>query len=189
MYREIKRQIMKISNLLYLLAIVSLTTFSCTQEEEPPVISNPSTPTNPTSDLPDAPSFSLESTSGDVITSTQYKDKNLVIFFFGYDCPPCKAAGPDIESKLYQEFKSNSEFAMIGADQWEGNDAGVDNFQEITGITFPLGRKGADMAKSFNTTYDRLVVVNKDNKIVYTGNSIASNNLDEVIGIVRDLLN
>ena len=79
--------------------------------------------------------------------------------------------------------------SIFGADQWEGNDAGVDNFQSTTGITFPLGKKGADMARAFKTTYDRLVVVDEEGFIVYRGNSIAANNLDEVIDIVRGLLN
>ncbi len=180
---------MKLSNFFYLLLLVSLTaTYSCaSEEEEPSVITNPSNPM-PNDNLPDAPTFTLETTTGDAITSTQFKDKNLVIFFFGYNCPPCKAVGPDIEKELHQQFKDKSDFAIIGADQWEGNNAGVDNFQSTTGITFPLGRKGADMAKAFGTTYDRLVVVNKENKIVYSGNSIATNNLDEVVDIVKGLV-
>lgn len=180
---------MKLCNFSYLLLLVSLTAvYSCaSEEEEMPVVNNPSNPMM-TDDRQDAPTFALETTTGDAITSTQYKDKNLVIFFFGYNCPPCKAVGPDIESKLHQAFKDDADFAIIGADQWEGNNAGVDNFQSTTGITFPLGTKGADMAKAFGTTYDRLVVVNKENKIVYTGNSIATNNLDEVVDIVKDLL-
>ena len=77
---------------------------------------------------------------------------------------------------------------MIGVDQWDGNNAGVNSFQSTTGITFPLGVKGSQMAKDFETSYDRLVVVNAAGKIVYKGNSIARNNLDEVIDIVTGLL-
>jgi len=173
-----------------LLLIVTTGMYSCSgSDEEEPIAPNSPVQMMEDDNLQDAPSFSLTTTSGDAITSSQFEGKNLVIFFFGYNCPPCKTVGPDVETKLHQAFKDNSEFAIIGADQWEGNDAGVDNFQSTTGITFPLGRKGADMARDFGTTYDRIVIVNKDGKIVYKGNSVVANNLDEENDIVNNLLN
>lgn len=145
---------------------------------------------NPSGDGNDpAPDFSLETTSGNLIQTSQFEDKNLVIFFFGYNCPPCKAVGPDVESKLHQAFKDNDKFAIIGADQWEGNNAGVDNFQNTTDITFPLGIKGAQMARDFGSTYDRLVIVNTEGEIVFRGSGIVANHLDDAIKVVEDLLN
>ncbi len=163
--------------------------YSCSNTEDEPPRSNNTGIISPGDDGETAPTFSLQTTSGTTIESSQFAGKNLVIFFFGYNCSPCKAVGPDVESRLHQAFKDDSKFAIIGADQWEGNDAGVDNFQETTGITFPLGRKGAQMAKDFGTTYDRIVVVNAEGKIVYRGNSIVANNLDEVVDLVDSLLN
>ena len=181
---------MKITSYIKLLPFVFVIAFfSCSGSEEEPQ----GTPNNPSEmmeqELDDAPDFSLETTTGAAIDASQFDDKNLVIFFFGYGCPPCRGIGADVESKLHQAFKDNSEFAIIGADQWQGNNAGVDDFAEFTGITFPLGTKGAAMARDFGTTYDRLVVVNKEGKIIYRGNSIVKNNLDEVVEIVSDLLN
>lgn len=176
---------------IFLLSVTVLLA-SCTSEEEPVVVPDPDMEEemmpDDTSDLVAAPTFALTTTTGQSISSSQFVGKNLVIFFFGFNCPPCKAVGPDVESKLHERFKDSDKFAIIGADQWEGNNAGVDNFQSTTGITFPLGTNGADMAKDFGTTYDRLVVVNADGNIVYKGNSIATNNLDEVIDLVEDLL-
>ena len=178
---------------LFLLLSIALVMSSCTSEEEDPQGSGNDDDMelmdSNDNDGEKAPEFSLLATDGTAIQSSQFVGKNLVIFFFGYSCPPCIGAGPDIESKLYQAFKDNDAFAMIGADQWEGNNAGVDNFGSTTGITFPLGTKGASMARDFGTTYDRLVVVNAEGKIVYRGNSIAGNNLDEVITIVKSLVN
>lgn len=186
---------MKINNLLYFLLFAALmTTYSCSTDDEAEIkvpnvdMMGDDDDDNDENDLGDAPTFSIMTTNEETIVSEDFEDRNLVIFFFGYNCPPCKAVGPSIESKLYQKFKDKENFAMIGADQWEGNDAGVNSFQNTTGITFPLGVKGAKMAKDFGTTYDRLVVVNRAGKIVYKGNSIATNNLDEVIEIVTGLL-
>ena len=163
---------------------------SCTSEEDPTL--NPNNPqmmdNDPGGELDDAPSFSLETTSGAAIESSQFEGKNLVIFFFGYNCPPCRSVGPDVEDRLHQAFKDEDKFAIIGADQWEGNDAGVNDFADVTGITFPLGRKGAEMARDFGTTYDRLVIVNTEGKIVFRGSSIVANHLNEAIDVVKDLL-
>ncbi len=184
---------MKFDRFLYLIFfIASFLLASCTSEEEPLVFPDPEMEEemdmDGDDDLVAAPTFALTTTTGESIASTQFEDKTLVIFFFGFNCPPCKAVGPDIESRLHEKFKDSDNFAIIGADQWEGNNAGVDNFQSTTGITFPLGTNGADMAKDFGTTYDRLVVVNSDGKIAYKGNSIATNNLDEVVDLVEGLL-
>ena len=181
-------KISTISRLLILLALVF--TYSCSGTEE-----EPNTPSNPMEMEPEdeltdpAPTFSLETTEGLVIETSQFEGKNLVIFFFGFNCPPCRAIGPDVESKLHQAFKDNEQFAIIGADQWEGNNAGVDNFQLSTDITFPLGVKGAAMARDFGTTYDRLVIVNTEGEIVFRGSGIVANHLDEAIEVVQDLLN
>lgn len=120
-------KINSLSRLLILFAVIL--TYSCSSIEEEPNVPNNPVVMNPSGDGNDpAPDFSLETTSGNLIQTSQFEDKNLVIFFFGYNCPPCKAVGPDVESKLHQAFKDNDKFAIIGADQWEGNNAGVDNF-------------------------------------------------------------
>ena len=130
------------------------------------------------SNLESAPSFSMETTAGNKIESSQFQNKNLVIWFFGAGCPPCRSIGPTVESKIYQEFKSNSNFAMIGGDQWNQSDASVDAFAETTGITFPLGKDAASVASSFKTTYDRFVIINADGKIVFKSTNRVSNHIE-----------
>ena len=136
-----------------------------------------------------APAFSLETHNGEKISFADYKDKVLVISFFGSSCPPCISVGPEIESKLHQEFSSNPNYGIVGIDQWDGNAATVEGFIDKTGVTFPLGLKGSGVAREYGTTYDRLVVVNADGIIAYSGKRIAANDLDEVVKIVKGLLN
>lgn len=140
------------------------------------------------SDLDDAPAFSLKTFDDNDIKLSDYEDKNLVIFFFGNRCGPCMAVAPDIESQLNQAFGDKEDFAIIGIDQWDGNAASVENFQEQTGVTFPLALEGSPVAKDFGTTYDRLVVVKANGKIAYRGTSIAANNLEDVINLMIKLL-
>lgn len=134
-----------------------------------------------------APEFTLTTTEGNVINSTEFDGKLLVIFFFGNNCPPCIGIGPDVEQRLHKDLEDVADYDIIGFDQWDGNEASVNSFQRKTGVEFPLGLKGSTTAKDFDSTYDRLVVVNRKGEIIYRGNSIVSNNIDEVVALVKDL--
>lgn len=139
-------------------------------------------------DLDDAPDFSLKTFSDEDLNFAAYEDKLLVIFFFGNRCPPCISVAPDVEERLNTAFKADERFAIIGIDQWDGNAASVENFQERTDVSFPLGVMGSEVAKDYGTTYDRLVIVKPNGKIVFRGSSIVANHLDEAIGVVENLL-
>lgn len=136
-----------------------------------------------------APAFTLDTYDGNEVSFANYKDKVLVISFFGSSCPPCISVGPDIEARLHQEFMAKSDFAIIGIDQWNGNAAAVERFEESAGVTFPLGLKGSGVANAYGTTYDRLVLVNQGGTIAFRGKRIAANDLDEVVNMVKRLLN
>ena len=84
---------------------------------------------------------------------------------------------------------AKSDFAIIGIDQWNGNAAAVERFEESAGVTFPLGLKGSGVANAYGTTYDRLVLVNQGGTIAFRGKRIAANDLDEVVNMVKRLLN
>jgi len=139
-------------------------------------------------DLGDAADFSIKTWDGNDLKFETYEDKTLVIFFFGNTCPPCIGVAPDVEERLNKDFRGKEDYAIIGIDQWDGNNASVEGFQKNTGVEFPLGVMGSDVASDYGTTYDRLVVVGKDGKIKFKGNSVVSNNLDEVVTLVNTLV-
>lgn len=139
-------------------------------------------------DLGEAPDFALKTWEGDNLNFESYKDQTLVIFFFGNTCPPCIGVGPDVEEKLNKDLRGKEDYSIIGIDQWDGNDSSVEGFKKNTGVEFPLGVMGSGVAKDYGTTYDRLVVIGKDGQIKYRGNSVVSNNLDEVVTLVKTLL-
>jgi peroxiredoxin len=178
---------MKRINLLLLLSTLFFL-MSCSESSDLPITPGPDSPDEPIVAAEIAPAFQLDTYSGSKISLADYKDKTLVIFFFGNSCPPCQAVAPKIEDDLNKAFSGNDKFAIIGIDQWDGNASSVEAFKDRTGVTFPLALKGSGVAKNYGTTYDRLVVVNPDGAIEYRGRSIAANNLNEVIEIVSGLL-
>lgn len=168
---------------------------SCSSEDTPDLpnnedlIDNMEDKEEGTDSAESAPSFSLNDTSGNTVMLDDFKDKVLVMFFFGNSCPPCKAAGPQIQSKIADVYGSNPNFAIIGLDQWNGNAASVDAFRTVTGIDFPLLLMAAPTASDYKTTYDRMVVVDKSGKIRFRGTQNASNSISAVVETVEAYLN
>ncbi|NJK94095.1 MAG: TlpA family protein disulfide reductase [Bacteroidales bacterium] len=117
----------------------------------------------------EAPEFSLGSLSGMPVMLSDYSDKVVVLFFFGNNCPSCKAAAPAIESMLAAPFAGRTDYQIIGLDQWNGNAASVQAFKTATGVSFPLLLNAASVSAEYKTTYDRLVVIDKSGNIVFQG--------------------
>lgn len=135
-----------------------------------------------------APLFSLASLDNGTVNLADYENKVVVLYFFGSSCPFCIAAGPDIEKKLQTAFAANDDYAIIGLDQWNGNNAAVESFKSRTGITFPLLLKAAGVAAEYKTTYDRLIVLNKKREVVFKGSQLAGRDLGAVEAKVNTLL-
>lgn len=136
----------------------------------------------------DAPAFTLSSTAGSSVSLSDYSNKVRVLFFFGNNCPPCKAAAPSIESMLVTPFASRTDYVVLGLDQWNGNLASVNSFRTSTNVTFPLLLNAATVATSYGTTYDRILVVDKAGNIVFKGTQGVASDLAAVKTKVNTLL-
>ncbi|MFY0654567.1 MAG: TlpA family protein disulfide reductase [Cyclobacteriaceae bacterium] len=134
-----------------------------------------------------APDFNLTSVNGGEVSLSNFSGKPLVIFFFGSTCSLCIASAPSVESKIHSAFASDK-MKIIGIDTWDGNKAAVTNFKTNTGVTFDLLLEGSKIQSSYNTTYDRLVVIDKNGNIAYKGTSSASSSVDDVATLLKDLI-
>jgi peroxiredoxin len=124
----------------------------------------------------EAPDFSLTTLNGNSFTLSNYRGKVVFIFFFGYACPHCLANGNNTETGIYNIYKSYEEFEAVGVDTWNGNNSGVSSFASTTGITYTLCLQAGALEATYQTTYDRIVVVDKEGIIRYksTANSVTS---------------
>lgn len=143
---------------------------SCSKDETDNPVITPSTGTM-------ALAFELKSLTGSTVKLSDFKDKVVVLFFFGNACPSCKAAAPNIQTMLQGTFGSNPGFMLVGLDQWDGNAAAVESFMKSTGVTFPLLLMASPTAKAYSTTYDRLVVIDKSGNIMFDGKQGAGSDL------------
>jgi len=135
-----------------------------------------------------APAFELKSLTGSTVKLGDFKNKVVVLFFFGNACPSCKAAAPNVQTMLQGTFGTNPSFMLLGLDQWDGNSAAVEAFMKSTGVTFPLLMMASPTAKAYSTTYDRFVVIDKMGNIMFDGKQGAASDLAAVKAKVEMLL-
>lgn len=136
-----------------------------------------------------APDFSLTDTNGETFQLSAYQGKVITVFIFGYACPSCKAIAPDVQTKLADAYNENENYLIVGVDAWNGSTAQVKNFVSSTNITFPALEMGSEMANSWGTTYDRIIVIDENGNMAFKGSGLASSHIDQAVNAVNESLN
>lgn len=136
------------------------------------------------------PDFEVELLDGSTFILSEQGGKVVLVFLFGNTCPSCLGAGPSVEAEIYQEFKENENFTAIGLDTWNNtsNNNSVSGFQSTTGITFPLALKAGSVASAYETTYDRLMVIDQEGVLVHKGKIGASNDISNAVHAIMESL-
>lgn len=137
-----------------------------------------------------APDFEVNLLEGGTFKLSEKKGKVVFLFFFGNNCPSCKAVGPTVESSIYQEYKDNEDFVALGLDTWDSSSGvnSVTGFKNSTGITFPLALKGGSVESAYKTSYDHLAVIDRDGNLVHKGTDGASNDVNNAINAINTSL-
>jgi len=130
-----------------------------------------------------APDFEVGLLGGETFKLSEQEGKVVFVFLFGNGCPSCVAAGGNVETSIYQSFKDNANFRAIGLDTWDlsSNEATVTSFKNTTGISFPLGLMAGAIAASYQTTYDRFLVIDPQGVLVHKGIVVARNDIDNAV--------
>jgi peroxiredoxin len=82
-----------------------------------------------------APDFTLASTSGEMVSLSDYRGKRVMVNFWGTWCPPCRAEMPDME-KFYQE--NDVEILAVNLTPTESNVSDVTEFIDEFGLSFQV---------------------------------------------------
>jgi len=135
-----------------------------------------------------APAFTLFSTEGKQVHLFDYKDKVVVLFFFGNNCPKCKAEAPALEEMLVSPYANRQDYVVLGLDYWNGEPAAVKAFKDETGIDIPMLLDAGNVGSNYKTFYNRIVVIDKDKNIVFSGTQEASKDFAAAKAHVDNLL-
>ena len=135
-----------------------------------------------------APNFTLDKLTGGNGMLTDYNGKVIFVFMFGYACPYCIGAAPQIKSQILESNKDNPDFAAIGIDVWNGSSSQVQNFKNSTSLDMTMFKNGREVATSWETTYDKLIVIGANGKFKYIGKTHASGSITQAKSAIQEAL-
>ncbi len=136
-----------------------------------------------------APDFTLKTLENSDYTLSGNRGKVVLVFMIGYSCPYCIASAPDVKTKLQNVFSNNSKFQFLVIDTWDGSASAVNGFKNNTGLSAIYLQKGGNVATSWSITYDRLVVINSEGKMVFKGSKPASSDVSSAKTAIETALN
>ncbi|TRX66153.1 TlpA disulfide reductase family protein [Carboxylicivirga sp. M1479] len=183
--KTIKSRLSTFSKAIFIITLFAFSSISCSDDSDDELneITN-NDDMDMKGDDQSSPDFSLTALDGTTYTLKSFENKVLVMFFLGNSCPACKVAAPKIQSDIANKYASNADVAVIGLDQWNGTKASMEGFKNTTGVTYPLLLNAASVAKDYETTYDRLVVLGKDGKVVFKGSQGASKDIGAALSAI-----
>ncbi len=136
-----------------------------------------------------APDFTLKTLEDTDYSLSGNKGKVILAFMVGYACPLCIASSPDVKTELQNVFSSNSNFQFLVIDTWDGSTSAVNGFKNNTGLSAIFLQKGGSVATSWSTTYDRLVVIDSEGKMVFKGSKAARSDVSSAKTAIQTALN
>jgi peroxiredoxin len=136
-----------------------------------------------------APDFSFSDLEGKTHTLSQYKGKVVFLNIFGNKCPFCEDIGNDTEKKVNQVYSQKGDFQALGLDTWPNSTTStVGAFKSTTGITYPLLLDAKSIEQSYATSYDRVIVIDREGIIRHKNNTLrVSQDLENAIAVIEGL--
>ena len=136
------------------------------------------------------PALEMRMRNGEVWTNENLENKVVVLQFTGSWCSVCRREMPELEEKVWKEFK-NKDFLLIGIDTKESKEK-VDLFIEKMGISYPIsydtdGEIFSDFAVE-GAGVTRNIVVDKNGKIVFLTRLYEEKEFNSMIQIIKTLL-
>jgi peroxiredoxin len=85
----------------------------------------------------EAPNFTLKYLDGTKKQLTDLRGKVIMLQFTASWCPVCLKEMPFIEKEIYQKYKTNSDFVLVGIDLKEKPEE-IEKFTKTANITYPI---------------------------------------------------
>ena len=136
------------------------------------------------------PALEMSMRNGEVWTNKNLENKVVVIQFTGSWCSVCRREMPELEEKVWQEFKKE-DFLLIGVDTKEPKEK-VDLFIDKMKVTYPIsydpdGKIFSDFTIE-GAGVTRNIVVDKNGKIVFLTRLYEEKEFNSMIQIIKTLL-
>ena len=137
------------------------------------------------------PPLTLQMINGEIWTNKDFIDKTVVIQFTGSWCSVCKKEMPELESRVWQNYKEK-DFLLIGIDIKDTRDRMI-SFIEKTGVTYPIAwDQEAEIFDLFTLKgagVTRNIVINKRGEIVFLTRLFEEKEFQAMIDKIDELVN
>lgn len=98
------------------------------------------------------PPFSLKSVqTGEMVDSSEFKDKAVFLAFFATWCPPCRQEAPALV-QIQQEYQDKG-FSVVGVSMDQGKIKEVENFIDEFSINYPILMGDYDVIQAYGGIY------------------------------------
>ena len=136
-----------------------------------------------------APAFSIETLDGKMVNSADLEGKVILLNFFATWCPPCNAELPELEKKVWKQWKGNPNFILLSVGR-EHTREELNAFRKEHGYTFPMA---ADTERSVYSKFARAYiprnyVIGPGGRIAYQGIGFEKEEFAAMIQTISDLL-
>ena len=138
-----------------------------------------------------APDFTLKCTDGTEFTLSQQRGKVVMLQFTASWCGICRNEMPHIESRIWQPYKDDADFVLVGVDREEPREV-VEEYTAKLGTTYPmlLDENGDAFAcyalrKSGIT---RNVLIDRDGRIVKLTRRFVEEEFNGLVATIDSLL-
>lgn len=137
------------------------------------------------------PPLTLQMINGEIWTNKDFIDKTVVIQFTGSWCSVCKKEMPELESRVWQNYKEK-DFLLIGIDIKDTRDRMI-SFIEKTGVTYPIAwdpeAEIFDLFTLKGAGVTRNIVINKRGVIVFLTRLFEEKEFQAMIDKIDELVN
>ena len=133
------------------------------------------------------PAFTFKTESGNV-SSSSLKGKVVMLNFFATWCPPCRKELPHVEEKIWEKYKSNSDFKLMVIGR-EHTLEEISDFSEgkYTMPFFP--DEGREIFALFaENSIPRNYIINREGEIVYASVGFSDESFGELLKVLSSLL-
>ena len=137
------------------------------------------------------PPLTLQMINGEIWTNKDFIDKTVVIQFTGSWCSVCKKEMPELESRVWQNYKEK-DFLLIGIDIKDTRDRMI-SFIKKTGVTYPIAwdpeAEIFDLFTLKGAGVTRNIVINKRGEIVFLTRLFEEKEFQAMIDKIDELVN
>lgn len=131
------------------------------------------------------PPFSFEIERGKKVNISAYQGKLILVNLFATWCPPCNIELPLVQSKIWEKYGGNTDFALFVFGREEGWDK-LAAFKRAKGFTFPiLPDADRSIFNKFATSgIPRNIIIDQNGKIIYQSIGYSEKEFSEMILLI-----